>query len=406
VDYKSGPYHQTDGPHLNPSVKGLPDATVIEKVHREHLCVEEAVSSTDNFPFLMILVSLAQVICFAYWAPKFAVNGEITATSPVAGPQYLWFKTVRNWPYCNDRRQFWYMTLSYQLVHSGLEHIMFNIVLQLIFGIPIELVHGAIVFFIYEVGVIMGALACALSDPYIAVVGCSGGVYCLFGIHVAHMMLNWKDMKHSAVPREMRVLVFGMLFGSEVVAWWCLNTAGKSFAAHAGGALAGFLMGVGFMTNFEIEEWEVYMRWFCRFCFAFFVVLGVIWYVVKDPPAPLSMWGYGDKNKIPCCFQMFDCDIERSYKYYNIFSCSRDLEDDKNSYQYRLQTWDEDSPWARQKGGNKNPFEQCNRIRQQIVDSCQNGYMKQMTGSNCADDPSTFTTSDIGPYKHYFSSNE
>ena len=406
VDYKSGPYHQTDGPHLNPSVKGLPDATVIEKVHREHLCVEEAVSSTDNFPFLMILVSLAQVICFAYWAPKFAVNGEITATSPVAGPQYLWFKTVRNWPYCNDRRQFWYMTLSYQLVHSGLEHIMFNIVLQLIFGIPIELVHGAIVFFIYEVGVIMGALACALSDPYIAVVGCSGGVYCLFGIHVAHMMLNWKDMKHSAVPREMRVLVFGMLFGSEVVAWWCLNTAGKSFAAHAGGALAGFLMGVGFMTNFEIEEWEVYMRWFCRFCFAFFVVLGVIWYVVKDPPAPLSMWGYGDKNKIPCCFQMFDCDIERSYKYYNIFSCSRDLEDDKNSYQYRLQTWDEASPWARQNGGNKNPFEQCNRIRQQIVDSCQSGYMKQVTGSDCAEDPSTFTTSDIGPYKHYFSSNE
>ena len=406
VDYKSGPYHQTDGPHLNPSVKGLPDATVIEKVHREHLCVEEAVSSTDNFPFLMILVSLAQVICFAYWAPKFAVNGEITATSPVAGPQYLWFKTVRNWPYCNDRRQFWYMTLSYQLVHSGLEHIMFNIVLQLIFGIPIELVHGAIVFFIYEVGVIMGALACALSDPYIAVVGCSGGVYCLFGIHVAHMMLNWKDMKHSAVPREMRVLVFGMLFGSEVVAWWCLNTAGKSFAAHAGGALAGFLMGVGFMTNFEIEEWEVYMRWFCRFCFAFFVVLGVIWYVVKDPPAPLSMWGYGDKNKIPCCFQMFDCDIERSYKYYHVFDCHRVLEDDKNSYQYRLQTWDEASPWARQNGGNKNPFEQCNRIRQQIVDSCQSGYMKQVTGSDCAEDPSTFTTSDIGPYKHYFSSNE
>merc|ERR1712167_186172 len=222
--------------------------------------------------------------------------------------------------------------------------IIFNIVLQLIFGIPIELVHGAIVFFIYEVGVIMGGLACALSDPYIAVVGCSGGVYCLFGIHVAHMMLNWKDMKHSAVPREMRVLVFGMLFGSEVVAWWCLNTAGKSFAAHAGGALAGFLMGVGFMTNFEIEEWEVYMRWFCRFCFAFFVVLGVIWYVAKDPPSDYA--------------------------------------------------------------GQKNPFQQCNDIRAEIVHSCQSGFMKEVAGSNCADDPSAFTTGMIGEYKHYFSTNE
>ena len=284
----------------------------------------------------------------------------------------------------------------------------FNIVLQLIFGIPIELVHGAIVFFIYEVGVIMGALACALSDPYIAVVGCSGGVYCLFGIHVAHMMLNWKDMKHSAVPREMRVLVFGMLFGSEVVAWWCLNTAGKSFAAHAGGALAGFLMGVGFMTNFEIEEWEVYMRWFCRFCFAFFVVLGVIWYVVKDPPAPLSMWGYGDKNKIPCCFQMFDCDIERSYKYYHVFDCHRVLEDDKNSYQYRLKSKDPASAFA----GQKNPFQQCNDIRAEIVSSCKSGFMNTVANNHCADDRnlyadgSEFTTGDIGPYEHYFSTNE
>merc|ERR1712167_394124 len=183
----------------------------------------------------------------------------------------------------------------------------------------------------------------------------------------AHMMLNWKDMKHSAVPREMRVLVFGMLFGSEVVAWWCLNTAGKSFAAHAGGALAGFLMGVGFMTNFEIEEWEVYMRWFCRFC-----------------------------------FQMFDCDIERSYKYYHVFDCHRVLEDDKNSYQYRLKSKDPLSDYA----GQKNPFRHCNDIRAEIVHSCQSGFMKEVAGPNCADDPSAFTTGMIGEYNHYFSTNE
>ena len=142
-------------------------------------------------------------------------------------------------------------------------------------------------------------------------------------------------------------------------------------------------MGVGFMTNFEIEEWEVYMRWFCRFCFAFFVVLGVIWYVVKDPPAPLSMWGYGDKNKIPCCFQMFDCDIERSYKYYHVFDCHRVLEDDKNSYQYRLKSKDPASVYDNM----KNPFQACNDVRAEIVSACASGFMKQVTGSShCADD--------------------
>ena len=60
----------------------------------------------------------------------------------------------------------------------------------------------------------------------------------------------------------------------------------------------------------------------------------------------------------------------------------------------------------------KNPFQQCNDVRAEIVSACASGFMKQVTGSSCADDRnlyadnSEFTTGDIGPYKHYFSSNE
>ena len=70
--YKSGPYKQTEGPHLNlgPPVKNLPDATIIEGCHREHLCVEESVNQSDNFPFLMILISIVQVACFASLLPR------------------------------------------------------------------------------------------------------------------------------------------------------------------------------------------------------------------------------------------------------------------------------------------------------------------------------------------------
>ena len=49
-------------------------------------------------------------------------------------------------------------------------------------------------------------------------------------------------------------------------------------------------------------------------------------------------------------------DIERSYKYYHVFDCHRVLEDDKNSYQYRLKSKDPASAFA----GQKNPFQQCN----------------------------------------------
>ncbi|KAH8052267.1 hypothetical protein JL722_10368 [Aureococcus anophagefferens] len=280
IEYKSGPYKQTEGPRLNlgPPVKGLPDATIIEECHRAFLSVDEATKS-DNFPFLMLLISIAQVVCFGYWAPK--MDKEISATTPVAGPQYLWFKT---------------------LVHSGLEHIGFNIILQLIFGIPIELIHGAIIFFIYEMGVVCGALACVMSDPYIAVVGCSGGVYCLFGIHVAHMILNWSDMKHSAIPPRDRVLGDGAPLA-------------RARPPHASS--------------------------------------GITWYVVADPPAPLFLWEFGDKNKMPCCFQLFECDIERKFKYYDHFECDKSLEDDKNSYQYNLEV-------------GSTTFQECNDIRREL----------------------------------------
>ena len=50
-----------------------------------------------------------------------------------------------------------------------------------------------------------------------------------------------------------------------------------------------------------------------------------------------SMWGYGDKNKIPCCFQMFDCDIERSYV---ATTPSTATVGTTSSYQYRLKSKD------------------------------------------------------------------
>lgn len=70
-------------------------------------------------------------------------------------------------------------------MHSGLNQIVFNMVLQVIFGLPLNMVHGSLKFgLIYELGVINGAFTWGVLDgAYNAVVGCSGGVYCIFGDH-------------------------------------------------------------------------------------------------------------------------------------------------------------------------------------------------------------------------------
>lgn len=86
-------------------------------------------------PVFMLLVSLLQVIVFAYnSAVMYAEIGYIGLNGPV--------------PYCSlliynpDRRREVWRYVTYMFIHSGLFHASFNIVIQLVLGIPLEMVHG------------------------------------------------------------------------------------------------------------------------------------------------------------------------------------------------------------------------------------------------------------------------
>ena len=70
--------------------------------------------------------------------------------------------------------------------------------LQILFGTPIEMFFGGFrVFLLYNTGVVMGALTCGFTDVYRSVVGASGGVYTLLGVHCANLVLNWSMLGNS-----------------------------------------------------------------------------------------------------------------------------------------------------------------------------------------------------------------
>jgi len=60
-------------------------------------------------------------------------------------------------------------------------------------GVSPAQVHGSLRFgVIYELGVLTGGLAfVAFDGGNDSVVGCSAGVYCIFGMHLAEIVLNW-----------------------------------------------------------------------------------------------------------------------------------------------------------------------------------------------------------------------
>ena len=70
--------------------------------------------------------------------------------------------------------------VSYSMVHSGLFHVIFNILVQLVLGIPLEMVHKAWrVAAVYLSGVLAGSLWTSVVKPLVFLSGASGGVYAL-----------------------------------------------------------------------------------------------------------------------------------------------------------------------------------------------------------------------------------
>src|SRR5699024_12202046 len=73
------------------------------------------------------------------------------------------------------------------LLHSGLFHLLMNMVAQLYWGLPLELVYGWWrVTVLYVLGAVCASLAGSLAGTK-AAVGASGAVFALFGAYFANL---------------------------------------------------------------------------------------------------------------------------------------------------------------------------------------------------------------------------
>ena len=65
-----------------------------------------------------------------------------------------------------------------------------NLIVQILLGIPLEMVHKWWrVLIIYFAGVIAGSLGTSIADPYVFLVGASGGVYAILLAHISSIIM-------------------------------------------------------------------------------------------------------------------------------------------------------------------------------------------------------------------------
>ncbi|XP_053231182.1 rhomboid-related protein 3 isoform X5 [Podarcis muralis] len=181
-----------------------------------------------------------------------------------------------------------------------IEHLGLNVVLQLLVGVPLEMVHGAArIGFVYIAGVVAGSLAVSIADMTAPVVGSSGGVYALISAHLANIVMNWSGMKCQFKLLRMAVALICMSFEFGRAVWLRFYPSAyppcphPSFVAHLGGVAVGITLGVVILRNYEQRLQDQSLWWIFVSMYVVFVLFAIFWNIfayslldLKLPPPP------------------------------------------------------------------------------------------------------------------------
>uniref|UniRef100_A0A8C2U4U0 Rhomboid-related protein 1 n=1 Tax=Coturnix japonica TaxID=93934 RepID=A0A8C2U4U0_COTJA len=182
----------------------------------------------------------------------------------------------------------------------ALEQLGFNALLQLMIGVPLEMVHGILrISFLYLAGVLAGSLTVSITDMRAPLVGGSGGVYALCSAHLANVVMNWAGMR---CPYKLLRMVLALVCMSSEVgrAVWLrfsppLPASGPqpSFMAHLAGAIVGISMGLTILRSYEESLRDQCGWWVVLLSYGTFLLFAVFWNIfaydllgAQIPPPP------------------------------------------------------------------------------------------------------------------------
>ncbi|KAI6211460.1 hypothetical protein M3Y96_00436500 [Aphelenchoides besseyi] len=223
-------------------------------------------------PLFMLIITLMQIgayFCYAYGEPL----------SPV-GP--IPFKSLFILNPERRTEQFW-RYFTYMFIHIGYSHLIGNCFMQMLLGLPLEMVHkfwriGTL----YVCGVISGALLMSAADSNTYLGGASGGVYTLISAHISNVIINWSEIEFNWA----HALVIGIFVtfdvGVAVYARYFNGPDKVSHTAHIGGFVAGLLLGIVLLRNLRLKKWERIAWWICLITYLMFNTICLVWIYSGD----------------------------------------------------------------------------------------------------------------------------
>ncbi|KAK9505636.1 hypothetical protein O3M35_009639 [Rhynocoris fuscipes] len=216
-------------------------------------------------PLAMITMSLLEAATFLYdvFTRGYGYLDGPAATILIYNPR----KRIEAWRF-----------ISYMFVHAGAAHILMNIGVQILLGLPLEMVHRWWrVLIIYIAGVIAGSLGTSVCDPQVFLAGASGGVYSLISAHLATIILNWSEMEFAFWQLVILLALCIADTGTAIYNRYILEVNNQiGYEAHLAGAIAGLLVGIYVLRNLEIRSWEIKLWWAALIIYIILMATGII----------------------------------------------------------------------------------------------------------------------------------
>ncbi|XP_066144154.1 rhomboid-related protein 1-like isoform X1 [Euwallacea fornicatus] len=159
----------------------------------------------------------------------------------------------------HDKRHEVWRYMTYMFTHNSQLHLLCNVLIQLLVGLPLEMVHSWRVLIIYSAGIVGGSLFQSVVYPGDDLAGGSPGVYSIFTAHIATVVMNWREMSQPVVQFIIFVtfFIFDTLYN--YIAY--RNQGNISYISHLGGAICGLLVGVNILRNLRETRVEKIIWW-------------------------------------------------------------------------------------------------------------------------------------------------
>lgn len=204
--------------------------------------------------------------------------------------------SLQSYYYCEDGFQasFFWRAWSYQWTHGGLGHVGSNCMMLIFLGVPLEGFHGTgLTALMYTFGVYGGGLSWMLFDPYRKGYGASGGCFALLGMHVADLLLNWRQKKFRfPVLVLLATIVSIELAGSISAASGEISNVAHS--VHSGGFVSGLLIGIMLSRNIDQKRCKKGLQIIALVVSVGLICFCLVWWLTNPFPGIKTLWSPGE----------------------------------------------------------------------------------------------------------------